>query len=279
MEYVYGSLRYLREKTDKIKEYPYIGKLYSYIGNVLLYIYITTKTNYPIAVYKINSSFMCMLKWFVQKKLNGDYSQNQFVKYIYEKFNNDDEYIEYVKYKPVLEMDTKIVNSDVLLGHKNIMDYKNAFKFNIGLTNYSDSLVVFHKIVKNIQYHRIFSSSSWDSWIQQNKESSLNPVSTQNRTSKVFKEFEIVSSPFIFIELVYESMDGDWVTVMLYENIKRICVKGNVINHDSLQYVCMKYHHLNLNKINYKLNVLFPKTESIDEYTRDQLNTDPIVIS
>ena len=293
MEYLNKSFIYLNELVCKIKKHPYVGTIYSYTGNMLLFAYAFIKSNYPIVVCKVNTGFMYVLKWFIQKKMNGDYSKNKYVKYIYERFNNNQEYIEYVEYNPVIKMETKIVDSEQTithkLDHKNNMDTSIKSQFNNGFHYDCNSLVVFHKLINGIQYHRIFTPSLWKKWkqtqntiysVSNDKNDSITMVTHPESfyITNTFEEIKVVSPPFIFVELNYESTEMEWVTIVLYENIKRICVNGNIINHDSLQYICMKYHQLNLEDVNYKLNVLFPKTESITEYTRDRLNTEPIVI-
>lgn len=292
MEYINKTVVYLKETVSNIQTRSHIETIYSYTGNMFLRIYSIVKSNYPVFVNKTNDGFMYILKWFVEKKMGGDYSTNKYVKYVYERFNNDEEYIECVEYKPYIKMEMKIVNSEKNINKKTDTNNTDAFimsNFNTRLSSDGKSLIIFHKIINKIQYHRIFSSFLWENWKQkQNTIYSVTndidyPPSTKHPESfyisNVFQDIKIVSPPFIFAELVYESSNEEWVTIMLYENIKRICVPGNNINHDSLKYICMKYHYLNIEELNYKLNVLFPKTESITEYTRDRLNVEPIVIS
>jgi hypothetical protein len=144
--------------------------------------------------------------------------------------------------------------------------------------NTQTQLIVFHKNIDDIQYHRIFTHANWNLW--KTSQDSIDKEYDRDDsvyTKKIFENFKLVSIPFIFIEIVYQDLNEGWKTIIIYENIKQICVYGNCVNHDSLQYLCMKYHDTDLNKLEYKLNVLFPKTESITEYDKSRLKNEPIM--
>ena len=124
--YIYDIV-YIFDMLDKIKNSCFYKSSSKYIhdklsiiinetsvGNGILYIYSLLRTNYPIAVCKINDIFMIFLKKFVYYCMNDDYSKNIYIKRIYDKFNNDDEYIEDIQYTPILKMDSLIIKSKTM---------------------------------------------------------------------------------------------------------------------------------------------------------------------
>lgn len=285
---------YIRRMLDKIKSSEFYKKSSHYLttkwnaimkqtslGSGLLYVYSFVKNNYPKAVHKFNDVFMITLKTIVFYCMNDDYSKNKYVKYVYDKFNNDPEYIENIAYKPVLKMESTIINSknikDISMSKNDTNVFANRIMFQYDTP---DHLIIFHKTMNDVQYHRIFSHLSWNLW--KKSQDSIDKEYDRDEsvyTRKVFEKFDLVSIPFIFIEIVYQDLNEEWKTIMIYDYIKKICVYGNSINHDSLQYLCMKYHNIDLNKLDYRLNVLFPKTESITEYDKSRLNSEPIILS
>lgn len=260
------------------------------LGNTALYVYSKYRQYYPICKTKINIGFMMLLRKVIEYSYDNDYTKNKSIKYLYERFNNDEQYIEEIIFRPVLKMDTKIIRSfdesSISLSsletsttplsktsNPNSNSYPNPNQYLDSECFYSklSGLFVFNKIIRGTTYFRIFTKNEFE-LLKTHK-------SEQDIQQEIYSKFELVKNPFVFFEITYEDLETkEWRTILPYEQIKSLCVEGNKLSLDTLQFICMKYFNINLHQHQFKVNILFSKSETIEEYDRNKFIHEPIIL-
>ena len=261
------------------KEHIQLSYVKTTLANSTLYVYSKYKQYYPICSSKLNVLFMIVLRKFIAYVYEDDYTKNKYVKYLYERFNNDSQYIEEIHYEPSLVMNTTIIRkSDTRNGFRKEIPRKNNnphqyFDGGEFLSSNVSSLIVFNKVIRGITYHRVFTSDEFQKWKTDHN------LSFDDIKTDIYDKFQTIPYPFVFLEIVYKDpTTNEWTNILPHEQIKSICVKGNKLNMETFQFICMKYFNININTLKFKINVLFSKSDTIEEYDRTKLVHEPIVM-